>query len=90
MYRVWLTDVEKAIDVLRSKVEIEMLGSICGNANGDFLFHISDDLTYLVKHDDFSVWKKDKDWRKKWQKVADADDDNINACMRESLGEGWW
>lgn len=69
MYRVWFMDLERAVDALIEKVEqnenitLEMFGSIEGNAYGDFVFHIDKDRTYVVKHSDFSVWKKNTDWR---------------------------
>ncbi len=69
MYRVWFMDLERAVDALIEKVEqnenitLEMFGSIEGNAYGDFVFRIDKDRTYVVKHNDFSVWKKNTDWR---------------------------
>lgn len=69
MYRVWFMDLERAVDALIEKVEqnenitLEMFGSIEGNAYGDFVFRINKDRTYVVKHNDFSVWKKNTDWR---------------------------
>ena len=69
MYRVWFMDLERAVDALIEKVEqnenitLEMFGSIEGNAYGDFVFRIDKNRTYVVKHNDFSVWKQKTDWR---------------------------
>lgn len=71
MYRVWFTDLEKAINAFRSKVPDELFSSIQGNAFGDFVITLDENSKYIVKHDDWSVWKLG-DWRKGragWQQL---------------------
>lgn len=71
MYRVWFKDLEKAISTFRSKVPDELFCSIEGNAFGDFVIVIDENSRYIVKHDDWSVWKTG-DWRKgpaDWQQL---------------------
>jgi len=70
MYRVWLADAEKAIAAFRKVVKDELFCSISGNWKGDFLFQIDDEIKYVVKHDDFSVWRNWGDWRNPdWKEV---------------------
>lgn len=70
MYRVWFDDLEKAIAAVRSKTPHELFGSISGNAYGDFVFQMDDETKYVVKHDDFSVWRNWGDWRNPdWREV---------------------
>lgn len=57
MYRVWFQDLEKALKVFQEKVPCDMFCSIKGNGWGDFVFCIDELDTYIVKHNDFSVWK---------------------------------
>ena len=61
MYRVWFQDLEKALKVFQEKVRCDMFYSIQGNAWGDFVFYIDELDTYIVKHDDFTVWKAIRD-----------------------------
>lgn len=61
MYRVWFQDLEKALKVFQEKVPCDMFCSIQGNAWGDFVFYIDKTDTYIVKHDDFTVWKSIRD-----------------------------
>ena len=75
MYRVWFKDLEKAVAALREVVKDELFYSISGNAYGDFVFKMDDDVTYIVKHlyrrngsIEFHVWRnfgawKEPDWR---------------------------
>ena len=68
MYRVWFDDLEKAIIAVRSKTSRDLFCSIRGNAYGDFIFQMDDETKYIVKHDDFSVWRdfgdqRNPDWR---------------------------
>lgn len=71
MYRVWFSDLEKAIVAFRAVVKDDLFSSIEGNAYGDFIFRIDESVTYIVKHNDFSVWKLDGDWRTgKWVLVG--------------------
>lgn len=93
LYRVWIQDVEKAITVFRKAFPYKtMICGINGNAHGDYILIIDENERYLVKHDDFSIWKCPKDWREKWQKVYtyEEEEDDIGACMRESVGENWY
>lgn len=70
MYRVWFTDLEKAIAAVREKTGAELFGSISGNWMGDFVFEIADDRKYIVKHEDFSVWQNFGDWRNSdWREI---------------------
>ena len=70
MYRVWFDDLEKAIAAVRSKTSHDLFGSISGNAYGDFVFKIDEEITYIVKHDDFSVWRNCGDWRNPdWREI---------------------
>ena len=71
MYRVWFDDLGKAITAYRSVIKDELFGSISGNASGDFIFRRDDDSTFLVKHDDFSVWRASGDWQNPdyWRKI---------------------
>lgn len=70
MYRVWFDDLEKALAAVRSKTAHALFCSISGNACGDFVFKIDEDTTYIVKHEDFSVWRDWGDWRNPdWREV---------------------
>lgn len=56
MFSVWFCDLEKAIKALREKVpNLSTFCSIEGNVYGDFVIKSNDD-TWIVKHNDFSVW----------------------------------
>lgn len=71
MYRVWFNDLEKAVVAFRKVVKDDLFGSIEGNAYGDFIFRIDEGVTYIVTHNDFSVWKREGDWRTgKWVLVG--------------------
>lgn len=70
MYSVWFSDCVKAIEKIKAKLpKMETFCSIEGNAYGDFI--IKDGVaTYLVKHDNFSVWVLVGDWKKgQWVEV---------------------
>ena len=70
MYRVWFDDLEKAIAAFRKVVMDELFGSISGNAYGDFVFQMDDETKYVVKHNDFSVWRNFGDWRNPdWREI---------------------
>lgn len=70
MYRVWFDDLEKAIAAFRKVGLAELFCSISGNAYGDFVFKINDEITYTVKHDDFSIWRNFGDWRNPdWREI---------------------
>lgn len=78
MYRIRFDDLEKAIAAFRKVVPDELFCSISGNAYGDFIFEISEDIKYTVKHNDFSVrrndssvWRNFGDWRNPdWRKIS--------------------
>lgn len=57
MNRVWLYDLQLAIEVLREKLGIQMFVSVTNNINGDFVFVIDDDLKVVVDHNTLAVWK---------------------------------
>ena len=65
MYGVWFCDLQKVIAAMAEKVPtMETFTSIEGNADGDFV------VRYIVKHTDFSVWKRTGSWREgRWEKV---------------------
>ena len=94
MYRVWFSDLDKAIKALLHAVpNLTMFTNIRGNAHGDFIFSIDEGIAYCVRHDDFSVWKMPKDWRKPWLMIfGPYDEDEIaeENAARESLGENWY
>lgn len=70
MYRVWFDDLEKAIAAFRKVRPDELFCSIRGNAYGDFIFKITEDVSYTVKHNDFSVWCNFGDWRNPdWREI---------------------
>lgn len=70
MYRVWFDDLEKAIAALRKVMKDELFCSISGNWKGDFIFEIDNERKYIVKHDDFSVWRNCGDWRNPdWREI---------------------
>lgn len=70
MYRVWFDDLEKAIAVFRKEVGDDLFCSIRGNAYGDFVFTIGEDIEYVVKHNDFSIWRNYGTWREpNWVKI---------------------
>jgi hypothetical protein len=70
MYRVWFDDLEKAIAALRKVERDALFCSISGNAYGDFVFEIAEGITYIVKHNDFSVWRNVGDWRNPdWREI---------------------
>lgn len=71
MYRVWFNDLEKALAAFRKVVKDDLFGSIEGNAYGDFVFRIDENVRYIVKHADFSVWRFNGDWRNgSWEKIS--------------------
>lgn len=55
--RVWLCDLQTAIDVLIEKLGVKMFLSVTPNINGDFVFVIDDDLKVVVDHNTLAVWK---------------------------------
>ena len=60
MFTVWFCDVQKVIKAIQKKVpNLTTFCAIEGNAYGDFIIRDNTD-TWLVKHDDFSVWYLDK------------------------------
>lgn len=62
MYSVWFSDVKKAISAINAKLpDMTTFCSIEGNAYGDFVIKNSTD-TYIVKHQDFSVWHLEGPW----------------------------
>lgn len=70
MYRVWFSDLEKAIAAFRAVVTDELFGFISGNWKGDFIFQTDEDTKYIVKHEDFSVWRNFGDWRNPdWKEI---------------------
>lgn len=93
MCRIGIQDVEKAIKVFRKALpHCSMICGINGNPHGDYIFIVDEVARYLVKHDDFSVWRCPNNWRERWQKVYtyEEEEDDIGACMRESVGENWY
>lgn len=70
MFRVWFDDLEKAIAAFRKVVDDPMFCSISGNFYGDFVFQTTENVKYIVKHEDFSVWRNFGDWRNPdWKEV---------------------
>ena len=70
MYRVWFEDLQKAVIAFRARTKHNLFYSVSGNAYGDFVFKIDEEITYIVKHDDFSVWRNWGDWRNPdWREV---------------------
>lgn len=70
MYKVWFQDLEKAIMAFRSKVKNELFISISGTWDGNFIFCIDDEVSYIIMHDDFSVWRNFGDWRNPdWREI---------------------
>ncbi len=56
MYSVWFCDVPKVINAVNKKVpNLTTFCKIEGNAYGDFIVANETD-TWIVKHNDFSVW----------------------------------
>ena len=56
MYSIWFCDLPKVIEALNSKIpNLSTFCSIEGNIHGDFVIHNETD-TWIVKHNDFSVW----------------------------------
>ena len=48
----------------------ELFVSISGNLYGDFIFEIAEGIKYIVKHNDFSVWRNFGDWRNPdWREI---------------------
>ena len=62
-YSVWLQDLNNVVTALSRKVHISCFTAIHGNCYGDFIIEVDDDTKYLVKHDDWSVWKRVEDKR---------------------------
>lgn len=56
MFRVWFCDLEKALAAFRKVVTDDLFCKIEGNCYGDFVITLNEKETYIVKHDDFSVW----------------------------------
>ena len=94
MSRVWFSDLDKAIKALLHAIpHLTMLCNIRGNPHGDFIFSIDEDVSYLVKHDDFSVWRIPQYGYERWQIISGPyDEDEIaeENAARESLGENWY
>lgn len=66
MYSVWFEDLEKVITAFKENLpHIKTFTSIEGNAFGDFVVK-TDNKIFIVKHNDFSIWKtsgwKDSEW----------------------------
>lgn len=60
MYSVWFCDLEKAIKALKEKVpNLSTFCSIEGNFHGDFVIK-NETETWIVRHDNFSVWHLEK------------------------------
>lgn len=69
MYSIWISDIEKAIKVFKNKVGIDLVDRISGNAYGDLVFS-KDTTTWIIKHNDFSVWRNFGDWRHEdWRRL---------------------
>ena len=70
MYSVWFCDLKKALDALEKVCpHFKTFTVIRGNVYGDFI--IEDGInTYIVKHNDFSVWYLENGWRGKWIEVS--------------------
>lgn len=71
MYSVWFQDLEEVLYQLKKHLpDFTTFCEIKGNADGDFV--IKDDVdTYIVKHTDFSIWKREGDWKNgKWVEVS--------------------
>jgi len=70
MYRVWFEDLQKAVIAFRAKTGHNLFSSVSGNADGDFVFKIDEGITYIVRYDDFSVWRNFGDWRNPdWREI---------------------
>lgn len=70
MYSVYFNDLKKVIEVLNNKVpNLKTFCSIEGNSHGDFVIHdenaFNEADTWIVRHDDFSVWHLEKG-KNKW------------------------
>lgn len=71
MYRVWFDDLEKAIAALRKVVKDPLFCSITGTYKGGFIFKMDDDVSYEVRHCDFTVWRNFGTWQKPdWRKIS--------------------
>lgn len=71
MYSVWFCDLPKVIEAINKKLpNLTTFCSIEGNAFGDFVIHNGTD-TWIVKHDDFSVWHLERTLaeHKEWVEV---------------------
>lgn len=70
MYGVWFCDLQKVIAAMAEKVPtMETFTSIEGNADGDFVVR-NCTITYIVRHTDFSVWKRIGSWKEgRWERV---------------------
>lgn len=65
MYSVWFLDLPKVVKAIN--VKLPNLSTFCtieGNAYGDFVVRNETD-TWIVKHNDFSVWHLDRS-KEKW------------------------
>lgn len=70
MFRVWFCDLEKALVAFRKVVKDDCFCKIEGNWDGDFLITLNERERYIVKCDDFSVWRPVGDWRNgHWEEV---------------------
>lgn len=57
MYSVWFCDLKKVIEVMENIFpNFLTFCSIEGNCYGDFVIK-TDTNTYIIKHEDYSIWK---------------------------------
>lgn len=57
-YSVWFSDLNHAITALTEKVPcLSCFTCIRGNYLGNFIIEAGDNIKYMVKHEDWSVWK---------------------------------
>ena len=68
---VLVEDLDKAIAVFSGKMPLYTpVNLIRGNAFGDFIIENDTD-TYIIKHTDWTLWKKEGDWKTgKWVEVS--------------------
>ena len=71
MFRMWISDFEKALKAVRKAGKTDMICSIEANAYGDFVVFTNEETSYIVKHNDFSVWHNYGTWREPdWREIT--------------------
>ena len=62
MFRMWVSDFEKALKAVHERTHYDLICSIEANLFGDFVVKVDSNTTYIVRHRDFSVIRNYGTW----------------------------